>query len=74
MTFVNPSPEKGVHAFARIADELGRSRPDIPLLVVESRGSEATLLACGIDLRPHANVFLMSQTPDPRDFWGLTRV
>jgi len=74
VTFVNPSPEKGVHAFARIADELGRSRPDIPLLVVESRGSEATLLACGIDLRPHANVYLMSQTSDPRDFWGLTRV
>lgn len=73
-TFVNPAPEKGVYAFARIADELGRRRPDIPLLVVESRGSEATLLACGIDLRPHSNVFLMSQTSDPRDFWSVTRI
>lgn len=74
VTFVNPAPEKGVYAFARIADELGRRRTDIPLLVVESRGSEATLLACGIDLRAHSNVFLMAQTPDPRDFWGVTRV
>ena len=37
VTFVNPSYEKGVYAFARIADELGRRRPDIPLLVVEGR-------------------------------------
>jgi glycosyltransferase involved in cell wall biosynthesis len=74
VTFVNPSPEKGVFAFARIADELGRRRPDIPLLVVESRGSEATLVRCGIDLRGYGNVFLMAQTPDPRDFWGVTRL
>ena len=42
--------------------------------MVESRGSEADLLACGVDLRPHSNVFVMSQTSDPRDFWGPTRV
>jgi glycosyltransferase involved in cell wall biosynthesis len=74
VTFVNPSFEKGVYPFVRIADELGRQRPDIPLLVVESRGSEATLVNCGIDLRTHGNVFLMAQTHDPRDFWGVTRV
>ncbi len=74
LTFVNPSIEKGVFAFARIADELGRHRPDIPLLIVESRGTEATLVACGIDLRVHGNVFLMTQTPDPQDFWGVTKL
>ena len=74
LTFVNPSPEKGVYAFARIADELGRRRPDVPILVVESRGTEETLAACGIDLRPHGNVFFMAQTSDPRRFWGRTRV
>lgn len=73
LTFVNPSPEKGVYFFARIADVLGRRRPDIPILVVESRGSEAGLVDCGLDLREHGNVFLMSQTPDPRDFWRVTR-
>jgi glycosyltransferase involved in cell wall biosynthesis len=37
VTFVNPELEKGACAFVRIAHELGRRRPDIPLLVVESR-------------------------------------
>lgn len=74
VTFVNPSPEKGVYAFARIADELGRRRPDIPLLVVEGRGTERTLVDCGLDLRVHGNVHLMRHTSDPRHFWGLTRI
>jgi len=74
VTFVNPSYEKGVYAFARIADELGRKRPDIPLLVVESRGTERTLVDCGIDLRDHGNVSMMGHTPDPRQFWGVTKI
>ena len=73
-TFVNPSYEKGVFAFARIADELGRRRPDIPLLVVEGAGTERTLVDCGLDLRAHGNVSLMAHTPDPRIFWGVTRI
>jgi len=72
VTFVNPSYEKGVYVFARIADELGRRRPDIPLLVVEGRGSERTLADCGIDLRMHGNVHLMANTRDPREFWSVT--
>ncbi len=74
VTFVNPSYEKGVYVFARIADELGRRRPDIPLLVVESRGTERTLVDCGLDLRTHGNVSVMRHTPDPRHFWSVTRV
>lgn len=74
VTFVNPSIEKGVYAFARIADELGRQRPDIPILVVESRGTEETVAACGLDLRAHGNVFFLSHTQDPRDFWRQTRL
>jgi glycosyltransferase involved in cell wall biosynthesis len=74
VTFVNPSYEKGVYAFVRIADELGRRRPDIPLLVVESRGTERTLVDCGIDLRVHGNVTVMSHTSDPRRFWRVTKV
>jgi len=74
LTFVNPSYEKGVYAFARIADELGRLRPDIPVLVVEGRGSERTLVDCGLDLRVHGNVSLMGHTSDPRQFWAVTRL
>ena len=72
LTFVTPSFEKGVFAFARIADELGRCRPDIPLLVVEGRGTERTLADCGLDLRVHGNVNLMDHTADPRRFWAVT--
>ena len=39
VVYVNPSMEKGVYPFVAIADELGRRRPGIPLLVVESRGT-----------------------------------
>lgn len=38
LTFLNPDKNKGVFVFARIATELARRRPDIPLLVVEGRG------------------------------------
>jgi glycosyltransferase involved in cell wall biosynthesis len=74
VTFVNPSVEKGVYAFARIADELGRLRPDIPILVVEGRGTESTVAACGLDLRARGNVFFMAHTPDPRAFWSVSRL
>jgi glycosyltransferase involved in cell wall biosynthesis len=74
VTFVNPSYERGVFAFARIADELGRRRPDIPLLVVEGIGTERTLIDCGLDLRGHGNISLMAHTPDPRIYWGVTRI
>jgi glycosyltransferase involved in cell wall biosynthesis len=73
VTFVNPSVEKGVYVFARIADELGRKRPDISVLVVEARGSEIDVAACGLDLRAHGNVFFMSHTNDPRQFYRVSR-
>ena len=74
VTFVNPCPEKGVYPFARIAHELGRARPDIPLLVVESRGTKETLGACGLDLTGAGNLQIMAHTTDPRRFWSLTKI
>ncbi len=74
VTFVDPTPAHGVHAFARIADELGRLRPEIPLLVVEGRGTEADLAGCGLDLRARGNLGVMSPPIAPRDYWGVTRV
>jgi glycosyltransferase involved in cell wall biosynthesis len=74
VTFVNPSLEKGVYAFARIAEELERRRPDIPLLVVEARGTRDTLAACWPDGHVQGNVTVLRNTPDPRQFWGQTRI
>jgi hypothetical protein len=45
VTFINPQPDKGVTVFARIALELGATRPDIPILVVEGRATSDTLAA-----------------------------
>lgn len=73
LVFVNPTLEKGVCAFARIAEDLGIRRPDIPILIVEAGGTEATVAACGLDLKRHGNVFFMEHTPDPRQFYGVSR-
>jgi len=74
VTFVNPSLPKGVYPFARIAAELGRRRPDIPLLIVESRGKKETLAACGVEPSARVNLDVMPNTTDPRRFWKMTRI
>jgi glycosyltransferase involved in cell wall biosynthesis len=74
ITFINPSTYKGVYVFAKIVDELGKVRPDIPFLVVESRANETNLVSCGIDLRYHNNVYMMSNTADSRHFWSVTKI
>ena len=74
VTFVNPCLEKGVYPFARIAHEIGRRRPDIPLLVVESRGTQRQLGGCGLDLRTAGNIQVMTHTTDPRRFWRITKI
>ena len=43
LTFVNPSLHKGAALFARLADMLGQSRPDIPILIVQSGTGPAGL-------------------------------
>ena len=74
VTFINPTREKGVYFFSRIAEQLSLTRPDIPLLVVESRGTEVDLIECGIDLPSDANLSIMSHTEDPKDFWSVTKI
>ena len=74
VTFVNPQPHKGVFVFVRIAHELGRRRPDIPLLVVEGRGTAQWLHRTGLDLTGLGNLHIMANTPDPRDFYRVSRL
>lgn len=78
LTIVNPSYEKGVVVFARLAEELSNQRPDLPILVVESRGSAGLLAAIGenggFDLRRHENIMFSPAVPTPRDIYVPTRI
>ncbi len=59
--------------FARIAVVLNDRRPDIPLLVVEGRGASDALARLPIDLSGLSNLNRMANTPDPRDFYRVSR-
>ena len=74
LTFVNPEPRKGVFVFARIAEVLSERRPDIPFLVVEGVAKKSLLPKLGIDFSRIANLRTVPTTPNPRDFYALTKV
>jgi glycosyltransferase involved in cell wall biosynthesis len=74
VTFVNPQIEKGAMAFFGIARELGRCRPDIPLLVVETRGTTKTLGDAGVRPSSYPNVTFMPDTDDPREIYRRTKI
>ena len=70
VTFINSQPDKGAAVFARIALELDKRRPDIPLLLVKGRGTTNALARLPVDLSTLTNLNLMANTPDPRDLSG----
>jgi glycosyltransferase involved in cell wall biosynthesis len=76
-TMINPSPEKGMMVMARFAEELSLRRPDIPLLVIESRGSAGRLVQAGMlggfDLRRHENVMMAPPMGQPKEIYVATR-
>jgi glycosyltransferase involved in cell wall biosynthesis len=74
VTFVNPEPNKGIFWFARLAEVLGRARPDIPFLVVEGRGRTNWVGQCGVKLSGVRSIHRMPNTSDPRQFYQLTRL
>src|SRR5262249_46015915 len=49
-------------------------RPEIPLLVVEGRGTSDSLARLPVDLSDLTNLNRMANTPDPRDFYRVSRV
>lgn len=73
-TFFSPCPNKGVFYFARIASELGRLRPDIPVLVALGRGDLGWLSQTGLNLRQLPNLKVITPTSDPRQIYQMTRV
>jgi glycosyltransferase involved in cell wall biosynthesis len=78
ITMINPSPEKGLMVFARIAEEVSLRRPTLALLVIESRGSAGRLagasVAGGFDLRRHENILVSRAVPRPKDIYAGTRI
>jgi glycosyltransferase involved in cell wall biosynthesis len=75
VTFVHPSPHKGLYLFARLADMLGSRRPDMPLLIVQSGRSAGALHAIpGIDLRRYPQIMAAPPVPAPADYFALTRI
>ncbi|MCU1326386.1 MAG: glycosyltransferase [Bryobacterales bacterium] len=76
-TMINPSRQKGVMLLARLAEDLSVKRPDIPLLVIESRGSGGGLVQAGLsggfDLRRHENIMLSPAMAQPKEIYAATR-
>jgi hypothetical protein len=58
----------------RIAEVLGRRRPEIPFLIVESRAAAGGLGGLGLDLSGLENLHRMANTPDPRAFYRVSRI
>src|SRR5262245_39232400 len=75
VTFVNPSPHKGLWLFARLADMLGSQRPDIPILVVQSGFTAGSLNAIpGMDFSKYPQMMAAPPVPRPADYFALTRL
>lgn len=73
VVFINPSPEKGLNFFLGLARDLARRRPEIPLLIVESRAH-----ARGWERVPFVrdlrNLNVTDWVEDVRLIYGSTRV
>ncbi|MGI9086362.1 MAG: glycosyltransferase [Chthoniobacterales bacterium] len=78
VTYINPSVAKGVMFFARLAEELGRRRPDLPMLVIEGRSQSDTLLDAaalgGFDLTRHESLMVSPLVAQPRDIFRVARL
>ena len=78
VTMVNPSVEKGLFFFVRLAEEIGKRHPDIALLAIESRGTAGMVVNAGLrggfDLRRHEGIMIAGAVPKPRDIFTNTRV
>jgi glycosyltransferase involved in cell wall biosynthesis len=77
ITMVNPSVEKGLFFFVRLAEELGKLYPEIALLAIESRGTAGMVVQAGMlggfDLRRHEGIMIAGAVPKPRDIFTNTR-
>jgi glycosyltransferase involved in cell wall biosynthesis len=77
LTMINPSLGKGATVLARILSLMAEARPDIPIQVVEGRGTRrlvAQLAASiGFDLRRHPALSFTPPTARPAEVFATTR-
>ena len=73
LTFINPTVEKGRLFFVRLARELNKVRPDVPLLAVETRAKADAFRSSSL-ARELTNLYSMETTDDPRHFYRQTRI
>ncbi len=78
VTMVNPSIEKGLFFFVRVAEEVCKKHPEIAMLAIESRGTAGMVAQAGLlggfDLRRHPGMMIAGAVPKPRDIFANTRV
>ncbi|WP_432798637.1 glycosyltransferase family 4 protein [Poriferisphaera sp. WC338] len=78
VTMVNPSVEKGLWVVAQLAEVLGERRPDIPVLIIEGRGTGGMLLEAGrmggFDLGRHESLMFSGPVSDMREVYGVSRM
>ena len=75
VTFVNPSPQKGLFFFARLAQMLGELRADIPMLVVQSAIDASLLVSLpGIDLTRFPQLVASPSLTEPADIFSVTKI
>lgn len=74
LLFVNPSYNKGVCLFARIAKELAITRPDVPILVVEGSDGVQTMRSLPFDWTGVRNISTMANVARPSVFYRLAKV
>ena len=75
VTFINPSPEKGVTLFLRIAELAAKTLPEAKFLVVESRGKlETAEERTGLDVARYGNVTRVGLQRDMGTVFGATKI
>jgi glycosyltransferase involved in cell wall biosynthesis len=75
LTYVNPSPHKGLYLFARLAAMLAARRPDIPILIVQSGASAGALHGlAGLDFTSHPQIMAAPPVATPAEYFALTRL
>jgi glycosyltransferase involved in cell wall biosynthesis len=74
ITYVAPTLDKGAAWAARVLDEIARTRPEIPLLVVEGRGRAAHLFSAVPSLATRRSLQCIESVRSPAEYLERTRV